>query len=140
MALEPTLAPKKVLTRPKRTPLGARNVLTFDNLDPNFSYRIINDKNDRLRRAQEAGYEFVEDEAQLGDSRAAEASSIDSRVAKPVGNGITGYLMRIPKAFYDEDQAAKIAEIEKTEAAMTPVDKDGKGTGAYGEGLTKTTS
>jgi len=138
MAMEPKAVIDAKKSRPQRTPLGQRNRLSFDNLDPNFQYRIINDRDDRLKRAQQAGYEFVESDEIIGDIRVAEGTSIDSRVAKPVGNGITGYLMRIPKEFYDEDQAGKIAEIEKTEAAMTPVDKEGKGTGVYGEGLTKT--
>ena len=137
MALAPNPATKATM-RPKRTPLGQRNRLTYDNLDPAFEYRVINDKDDRLKRAQEAGYEFVHEAGKLGDERVAEGTSIDSRVAKPVGNGMTGFLMRIPKELYAEDQAGKIAEIEKTEAAMTPADKEGKGTGSYGEGLTKT--
>ena len=135
---EPVNTKPRVIDRPKRVPLSARNRLSFDNLDPNFHYRIVNDKDERLKRAQEGGYEFVESDERLGDTRVAEGSPMDSRVAKPVGNGVTGYLMRIPIAFYKEDQNAKIVEIEKTEAAMSPADKEGKGTGSYGEGLTKT--
>ena len=115
-----------------RTPLGARNRLTFSNLDPEFQYRVINDTDDRLARAQEAGYEFVESSEQMGDKRAAEAGKIGANVSKPVGNGTTGYLMRIPKEWYDEDQAAKQKQINRTETAMKPdAQKD-----QYGSGLT----
>jgi len=128
----------KTIDRVKRTPLGQRNRLSFGDLDPNFTYRVINDKDDRLKQALEAGYEFVLSDEKLGDTRAAEANSIDSRVSKPVGNGITGYLMRIPKEFYDEDQALKLKAVEETEKAMHPNStKTIDGAKAYGE-FTKT--
>jgi len=129
-------APKKV-TRPKRTPLGQRNRLTFNGeQDPNYVYRVINDQNDRLLMAQEAGYEFVNGPEKLGDERAAEGGAIDSRVSKPVGNGTRGFLMRIPKDLYNEDQEAKLAKIAKTEEALKPEKTTVKN--AYGDGLTNT--
>ena len=116
-----------------RTPLGARNRLSFSDLDPKYSYRVINDTDDRLDRAQDAGYEFVASKEKLGDARVAEGSIPGSNVAKPVGNGVTGYLMRIPKKFYDEDQAAKEASILETEKSMQPDTAKGQ----YGAGLTE---
>lgn len=120
--------------RPKRTPLGARNRLSFDNQDPNFVYRVINDVDDRLQRAQEAGYEFVASAESLGDKRAAEGGKIDSRVSKPVGNGVRGFLMRMPREYYEEDQLAKQSQVDDTERAMKPNTSKGE----YGEGLTNT--
>ena len=119
--------------KPVRTPLGARNRLTFSGLDTkNFVYRVINDEDDRLNQAQEAGYEFVESDKQLGDIRAAEASKLGSKVSKPVGGGITGYLMRIPKEYYEEDQAAKAQKLNDLEKSMKPDASKGQ----YGAGLT----
>lgn len=118
--------------RPKRTPLGARARLSFGKQDPNFVYRVINDQDDRLLQAQEAGYEFVMGDEKLGDTRAAEGGKIDSRISKPVGNGVRGFLMRIPRDYYEEDQAAKAERINETEKAMKP----NKQKGEYGEGLT----
>lgn len=123
---------KTVTGRPTRTPLGARNRLTFGEQDPNYVYRVINDQDDRLQRAQEAGYEFVVSDTQLGDKRVAEGGSIDSRVSKPVGNGVRGFLMRIPREYYDDDQKAKAARIDDIEQAMKP----NKTKGEYGAGLT----
>jgi len=120
--------------RPKRTPLGQRNRLSFGKQDPNFVYRVINDQDERLAQAQEAGYEFVTGDEPLGDKRAAEGGKIDSRVSKPVGNNTRGYLMRIPKEFYGEDQNAKMSEIDEMEKALKPDKKSGQ----YGEGLTNT--
>ncbi len=123
---------EKRASRPKRTPLGARNRLTFGAQDPNFVYRVINDQDDRLKRAQEAGYEFVVSDEQLGDKRVAEGGKVDSRVSKPVGNGVRGFLMRIPREYYDEDQQAKAQRIDDVEAAMKPNTSKGE----YGSGLT----
>jgi hypothetical protein len=127
---------KAVTKRPDRSkavrvPLGTRNRLGFKDLDERFHYHIINDQDDRLDRATEAGYEFVESKETMGDTRVAEGTVPGSRVAKPVGNDVTGYLMRIPIKFYNEDQAAKAANIKETEEQMKPdVDRS-----QYGGGL-----
>lgn len=127
-------------SRPKRVPLGSRSRLRFDEQDPNFVYRVINDQDDRLKRAQEAGYEFVHGDDKLGDERVGESGAIDTRISKPVGGNVRGFLMRIPKEFYEEDQAAKLAAISETEAAMAPTKKKTEIQDAYGEGLSKSTS
>ena len=121
--------------RPKRTPLGARNRLSFvisEEDKKKYKYRVINDQDDRIARAHEAGYEFVGDDQKLGDPRAAEASSLGLNVSKPVGGGVVGYLMRIKKEFYDEDQQAKEEHLKGLENAMKP----NKAAGQYGSGLT----
>jgi hypothetical protein len=119
-------------SKPVRTPLGTRNRLTFKNLDPDYSYRVISDKDDRLKRAQDGGYEFVESADSLGDQMAAEATKLGKNVSKPVGHGVTGYLMRIPKSLYDEDQTAKQKQVNATEQTMKP----NKSKEEYGPGLT----
>jgi len=140
MALEPikTEAPKTPgapVHRPKRTPLSKRDRLSYGGtMDPNRVYRFINDKDDRLAQAVDGGWSFEEGKDKIGDPRAAEGGAIDSRVSKPVGGNVRGFLMSIPKDLYDEDQEAKIATIEKTEAAMKPNKKEGQ----YGDGLTNT--
>lgn len=114
-----------------RTPLGARNKLTFGNLEEGYAYRVINDQDARLSQAVDAGYEFVESDEQLGDVRVAEGTTLGARVAKPVGNGVTGYLMRIKQEWYDETQAAKMKEIDDLEKSMQPDQSKGQ----YGDGL-----
>ena len=126
-----------VVVRPDRTkstrvPLGKRDRLTFDNMEEGYTYRVINDSEDRLSRAQKAGYEFVTGDDTLGDTRAGEAGKIDSRVSKPVGNNTRGFLMRIKEEWYREDQEAKLRVIEETEKAMMP----DKSKGQYGSGIT----
>jgi len=118
--------------RPVRTPLGARNRLTFSKQDPNFVYRWVNDQDDRLNQALEASYEFVRgDDSLAGDSRL-EAKSIDGRISKPAGNGVRTFLMRIHKDFYHADQQSKQEKVDLSEQAMKP-DPSKK---QYGSGLT----
>lgn len=104
----------------KRVPLGQRNVLSFNNMDPGFQYRVINDVDDRLERAVNAGYEFVEGDAKIGDEMAGDPEQMDSRVTKHVGNGTTGYLMRIKKEWYKEDQIEKQKEVDERVKSLTP--------------------
>ena len=51
-----------------------------------------------------------------------------------VGRGTRGVLMKIPRQFYEEDQAAKQAEVDQTENGM--VDEELQNADdVYGEGL-----
>jgi hypothetical protein len=131
---------KKSAKRPDRSktvrqPLGQRNRLTFrGDMEEGYNYRVINDKDARLQDALDGGYEFVHSKEKLGDDSAAEGTAMDSRVAKPVGGGTTGYLMRIPNEFYEADQAAKEADIKKTEKGMQPKNQK-EVEEAYGDGL-----
>jgi hypothetical protein len=119
--------------RPERTPLAARNRLTFRGKDPGFVYRYINDTEDRLERAREAGYEFVVSDESPGDKRVAEATKMGAKVSKQVGGGTTAFLMRIPKEYYEDDQKAKTSKINELEKSLKP----NKTQNQYGEGLTK---
>lgn len=120
--------------RPRRIPVsGPRDVLTVAGKDPNYVYRMVNDVDDRIERFKRGGYEIVTSEHEIGMStveRNTRTGKFGAAVTKQVGGGVTAVLMRIPKEFYDEDQAAKAAEIDKTEAAMREL---GKKQGEYGE-------
>ncbi len=120
--------------RPRRIPVsGPRDVLTVAGKDPNYVYRMVNDVDDRIERFKRGGYEIVTSEHEIGMStveRSTRTGKFGAAVTKQVGGGVTAVLMRIPKEFYDEDQAAKAAEVDKTEAAMREL---GKKQGEYGE-------
>lgn len=109
-------------SKPVRVPMHQRNRISFSGLDDNFVYRVFNDvsEGERIKAAQAAGYDFVQSDEQLGDSRVAEAGKVGKNVSKHVGNGVRGYLMRIPKELYTEDQASKQQQVDATEAAMKP--------------------
>ena len=119
-----------VSRKPQRVKLADRNRICFNELDANYVYRVVNDKDGRIEKLQRIGYEFVESDENIGDYRVAEGSKMGSAVSKPVGNGVTGYLMKIRRELYEEDQAAKAAQVDEIEKALKPnVSKGEVGTG-----------
>ena len=125
--------PKKRGRRPKRTPIGQRNILTVSKRDPQYEYRWVNDVDGRVPMFEEAGYEAVIDSTvEVGDPRAGDASQLGSTVRKPVGDGKSAVLMRIPKEFYKEDQDAKEERLKAKERALL---EQAEGEGFYGDGL-----
>lgn len=111
------LSTKSPSGRVRRTPLTVRNRLTVKDRDPNYQYRIVNVKDDRVEQFKEQGYEIVED-AQVGDKRLDAPSSLGSSSEISVGQGMKAVLMRIPKEWYQDDQNAKQAQIDELEATM----------------------
>ena len=114
----------------KRVPMHKRNLISF-NTDPDYSYRLFNDKDGRLQRALEGGWELVESEANIGDPMVGKAKKLGKHVSMPVGNDTMGYLMRIKKEWYEDDQKEKQKLVDATESAMKP----NKARNEYGEGL-----
>jgi hypothetical protein len=105
--------------RPRRTPIGGRNVLTVQGKDPNFVYRIVNDSGDRIQQFLDAGYELVDaSTVQVGDKRVNAASPVGSKAQVSVGKGEKAFVMRISKEFYDEDQLAKKVYVDKLEQSI----------------------
>lgn len=105
--------------RPKRIPVGGpRNIMTVADKDPNYVYRWVNDVSGRIQRFQEGGYEIVTGSNEVGDNTVDRGSRLGSAITKSVGGLVTAVLMRIPKEWYDEDQAAKMAEVDALEATM----------------------
>jgi hypothetical protein len=121
-------------SKPMRVKFNDRNRISFNNLDPGYVYRVVNDKDGRIAKMQSIGYEFVESDEQIGDYRAAEGSKMGKAVSKPVGNGVIGYLMRTKREFYDEDQAEKSKRVDAVESALKPrKEKEEYGTGLTSE-------
>lgn len=123
----------KTSNRPTRTPVsGARNILTVVGKDPNYEYRWVNDTEAgmRIERFKAGGWEVVTKDADIkvGDKVIDQGSVVGSVTTRYVGQGQTAVLMRIPKEWYDEDQAAKWALIDEQEAAM----QDPSTSGNYG--------
>lgn len=111
--------------RVRRQSLSTRNVLTVSGKDPNYEYRIVNDVGDRISQFQEMGYELVSDPGlTVGDRRIANPTAEGSPVKVSVGGGTQGYVMRIKKEWYDEDQAAKQEIPNRIEQAMKREAKD----------------
>ena len=107
------------VTRTKRIPVGGtRDVLSLSNKDPNYAYRWVNDVPGRIQRFQEGGWEIVNHEGEVGSNAVDRGSRLGSAVTKMVGGNMTAVAMRIPKEWFDEDQAAKQSNVDAIEKSM----------------------
>lgn len=101
--------------RPVRTPInGARDILNVRGQEAGFHYCWVNE--DNVGRYLEGGYEFVSHDVIVGDKKI-EATAMGTHHTKAVGNGVTGYLMRCPEEFYEDELrnvAQKTNEVEST--------------------------
>lgn len=103
-----------------RVPLGVPRLKMTAPQRPGYVRRWVNDDPGRLDSAQQGGYEFV-----LGEVRSEGGATdgVGAKISRVVGsndNGTpkTAYLMEIKKEWYDEDQQAKQASVNQTEAAL----------------------
>lgn len=119
-----TPRPESVREETARIPVSSqRSPLLYRNLDTkNFQHRWVIDKDDRIQKFLEGGYEFVTATQKSVGEKTVESESQDkqgSRVTKSAGyGGHRLYLMRIPKKWYQEDQKAKQQEIDEYEQQM----------------------
>jgi len=93
--------------RPKRVPFGSPvKRMNCPDDDEKFHYRVFNDnwrkEPGRIQRAKNAGYEEVDHEI----TGMAVGTNDD-------GSEIKAVLMRIPKEWYDEDQAKKAEKLDE---------------------------
>lgn len=110
--------------RVKRQPVGVRGRLNIQGKEAGYEYYIAADRPGNIAELQARGYEFVPaDKVTVGDRRVSQPSAVGEKATVQLGGGEVGYVMRIPKEWYDEDQAAKLAEIRKTKDTIKRVDK-----------------
>jgi hypothetical protein len=119
--------------RPRVAFSANRKRLQVDDKFPGFITRWFNDQDDRLQRAEDAGYAYVhrKEVGQVGDKDIANGNTdVNSRVSRVVGRGanapIRAFLMKISEAFYKEDQAKK----EDTNRLVDEAIRAGKAGGA----------
>lgn len=129
--------------RRQRVPFSAqRKRLQVDAKFPGFHIRWFNDQDDRLQRAEGAGYEYVhkKEVGQVGDKDVSNGNTdVNSRVSRVVGRTrdnqpIRAYLMKIRDEWFKEDQAKK----EEVNRMVDEAIRAGKAGGAdvknsYGE-------
>lgn len=119
----------------KRVPLGVPRQKMTTPSKPGYVRRWINDHNNRIQRAQQAGWEFVTDpNLHVGENVESGDRSDGSMKRMPVGTQEGGsplyaYLMEIPREYYDEDQQAKQQKVDEIDAAI----KGGNTTGKTGD-------
>lgn len=120
---------KPLPERKRRSPTaGARDILTVYDKDPNFVYRWVRNDEGRVQWFKERGYDVVTEAHKVGQKAVDSGSQLGSAVTKFGGGTVTLILMRIPKEWYDEDQAAKEDAIAAVEATMKK-----PGEGGYGK-------
>lgn len=115
-----TSTPQVASARPRRSSLEQRNRLSVKNKEEGFVYRIVNDVDDRVAQLQEQGYELCSKESvgAVGDKRVDNTSSLGSAAHFSVGQGTKAVVMKIPKDWYDEDQALKQQKADDLEQTM----------------------
>lgn len=115
-----------------RVPIGGSRNITNVNDTPDDSVdRWVNDQDGRIDRFKRAGYENVQ-AASVGDSGVDCTHSESGVVSRNMGQGVTAYLMRQSKDFYNQDQAAKQQKVDDSEESIRRDVKDKLSDGHYG--------
>lgn len=108
-------------TRRERPPVGGlRDILTIANMDKNFEYRWVNaSKPGRVEWLKERGWEEVDKEGhEVGQRTVDTPTNVGSKLTRFGGHGVTLLAMRIPKEWFDEDQARKQEMVDALEETM----------------------
>ena len=107
-------------TRPRRIPVSSnRDILTVKRIPKDKVSRWVNDKEDRLFKFLQGGWEFVTDEGTVVGEKTVDASrGVGTVVHRQVGGGVTAYLMVIDRELYEEDQLAKQDNVDEKEADL----------------------
>lgn len=107
-----------------RVPFGAHRLKLQTAQRPGYVRRWFNDTEDRVQRALDGGWQFVEKgEVTVGEGALHEESTdLNNYVSKIVSKGktasIRAYLMEIPQEYYDEDQALKEQVNKRVDEAI----------------------
>ncbi len=120
---------RKSLTEPprkQRIPLHKRNTIKSEGR-PGFVRRIVNNTPGRIQAFLDAGYTVVTDGTEVGDHATGLSSGVGSASTRQVGGGVEGVLMEIPIELYNEDQAEKQSQVDRTEQAILPDEEDMQG-------------
>lgn len=112
--------------RVRRTSLDRKNLIGVTGKEPGYEYRIVNDDGDRVQEFLDNGWEVVPaKDVRVGEKRINAASEEGSAAMASVGQGQKAYVLRIREDWYKEDQEAKAAHIDATEAATQKEALDG---------------
>jgi len=115
-----------------RIPMGGRrNITTVNDTPEGYVDRWVNDVTGRISRIKQAGYEHVQ-AASVGDSNVDGSHCEDGVVSRDMGQGVTAYLMRQRKDYYDDDQRAKQVIVDESEDSMRRSSNDKRNDGFYG--------
>lgn len=127
-------AKKKVEVNARiRIPIGAqRDITAVYDTPEGYCDRWVNDNPGRVEQFKRAGYELVET-AQVGNEGVDGTHSEEGVVSRDMGKGVTAYLMRQRKEYFEADQAEKQIHIDRTEESIRRRKNDETNDGQYGE-------
>lgn len=120
--------------RRERVPFSAnRKRLSLNKEIEGFICHWFNDQDDRLQRAEDAGYQYVhrKEIGQVGDKDISNGNTdVNSRVSRvvgrmPTGQPIRGYLLKIRKDWYEADQAKKEEINNRVDEALRAAPSSG---------------
>ena len=115
--IKETKVKPETLVQSKRIPLGTdRDVLWVNGKRPDKKYSWINDYN--VEHMKASGFEHVPvGEVQVSDHNRY-GSQLGEVVCKPVGAGVTAYLMCIDRDLYEQDMEAINRKADAQEAGI----------------------
>lgn len=109
---------------------GGDDIIGVSNKDPNYVYRVFNDKGSRIAQKQRQGWEPVATgDVHVNTTNAVKPGEVASMVVDNQ-TGMEGVVMRIPKEYYEEDQKAKQDFVDERETALR---NQSKKQGNYGK-------
>lgn len=115
--------------RPKRVPInGFRDILSVIGKEPGWHYCWVPE---HLVAKYEMGhYDYVTHEVIVGDRRINAGSQLGTKISMPVGNGVTGFLMRCTEEDFQAEKAYVHSEADRQEDAMRSSSQE---SGRYGQ-------
>jgi hypothetical protein len=123
----------------KRTPLSEqRRLMSFDQ-EEGYTYRLVNDTFDRIPKFEQAGWVIVDRDGKEidPDVRMQDSNWKQRARSQPVGEGKTGYMMKIPTKWYQEDVQRQQTLIDERESSFKSAkrirDEKNSSYEAYGE-------
>lgn len=118
--------------RRHRNPLASRNKLTVSGLKDTdeYVYRWVNDVDGRCLECWEMGYDFVDRDGKVvGDGSFESAKGVGTALSKGVGQGVTAFLMKIPRDVFNENRKVRVDKpTDDLESGMFPKELTGPGT------------
>lgn len=115
--------------RPKRVPInGLRDILAVLGKEPGWHYCWVPEH--LTAKYEVAYYDYVTHEVIIGDRKINAGSQMGTKVSMPVGNGVTGFLMRCTEEDYQAEKAWVASEADRQENAMRGSTQD---EGRYGQ-------
>lgn len=115
--------------RRKRVPLGASQPKLHATVPDGMVGRWFNDTPGRIQSALDAGYDFINDKGAKDERESARKERVG---VNEDGSAMLGYLMAIPKKWYNEDQKVKQKPVNAIDEAI----KRGQPVGATAEAET----